>query len=190
MSEETHGGSSGGSKGLTALIIALVIILLLLLFLMFYLRLFPMPAPTPYPTPTPYPSPTSYPTPTPTQAPPSTPIQVQQFVIPSDCTGPYCWGRVVFYSSITGTLTKVTTNYNNGQSYAWQGNYNVQQGTNTIWLDDWMPCNHLSCNPPGQIVSLTFTINGQSYTVPVTPTTGDPLSPTPSSQSQIFIGSG
>jgi hypothetical protein len=118
----------------------------------------------------------------------SSPIQVTSFVISNDCTGPYCWARVTFNSSITGTLTEVYTVYSNGTKYCWGGNYQVTQGTNTIWLNDFLPCYHLSCNPPGQITALIFVIDGNQYTVPVTPTTGNPLSPGPTSNSQQFIG--
>ncbi|MFP3491902.1 MAG: hypothetical protein RXN86_03910 [Vulcanisaeta sp.] len=118
----------------------------------------------------------------------SSPIQVTSFVIPSGCNDAYCWARVTFNSSITGTLTTVYTVYSNGTKYCWGGNYQVTQGTNTIWLDDFLPCYHLSCNPPGQITALIFVINGNQYTVPVTPTTGNPLSPGPTSNSQKFIG--
>ena len=185
MAESSTSTSTTSEVLVVVLLIAVIGLIAYILF--FSKRSSGTTVPTPAPTYTP---PPSTPTPTPTPAPSGSPIQVQQFVITNDCSGSYCWGMIQFSSSITGTLTKVTTNYSNGQSYAWQGNYNVQQGTNTIWLDDFLPCNHLGCNPPGQIVSLTFTINGQNYTVPVTPTTGNPLAQTPPSQSQIFIGSG
>jgi len=118
----------------------------------------------------------------------SSPIQVTSFVIPNGCTDAYCWARVTFNSSISGTLTVVYTVYSNGTKYCWGGNYQVTQGTNTIWLDDFLPCYHISCNPPGQITALIFVIDGNQYTVPVTPTTGNPLSIVPTSNSQKFIG--
>ena len=187
MAEGSNSTSTTSEVLVVVLLIAVIGLIAYILF--FSKRSSGTTVPTPTPTYTPPPS-TPTPTPTPTPAPSGSPIQVQQFVITNGCSGPYCWGMIQFSSSITGTLTKVTTNYSNGQSYAWQGNYSVQQGTNTIWLDDFLPCNDLGCNPPGQIVSLTFTINGQNYTVPVTPTTGNPLAQTPPSQSQIFVGSG
>ena len=176
-------GSDSKTSEVLVVVLLIAVIGLIAYILFFSKRSSGTAVPTPAPTYTPPPS-------TPTPAPSGSPIQVQQFVITNGCSGPYCWGMIQFSSSITGTLTQVTTNYSNGKSYAWKGNYSVQQGTNTIWLNDFLPCNHLGCNPPGQIVSLTFTINGQNYTVPVTPTTGNPLAQTPPSQSQIFIGSG
>ena len=138
------------------------------------------------------PSPSSQPYPS--SQPSSSPIQVTSFVISNGCSGPYCWGMVTFNSSVTGTLTQLKTVYSDGTTYCWYANvfygtYTVTQGTNTIWLDDLASCNHLSCNPPGQITSLVFIINGNQYTVSVTPTIGDPLATTPPSKSQIFIGS-
>ena len=136
------------------------------------------------------PSPTSQPSPTSS----SSPIQVTSFVISNGCSGPYCWGMVTFNSSVTGTLTQLKTVYSDGTTYCWYANvfygtYTVTQGTNTIWLNDLALCYHLSCNPPGQITSLVFIINGNQYTVSVTPTIGDPLATTPPSESQVFIGS-
>jgi hypothetical protein len=115
---------------------------------------------------------------------------VTSFVIADGCTGNYCWGMVTFNSSIGGILTQVNTVYSNGSSYSWTGNYQVNPGTNTIWLSD-CECLHLSCDPPGQITALVFVIMGNQYTVPVTPTVGNPLATgTPSYySSQTFIGS-
>jgi len=97
---------------------------------------------------------------------------------------------VTFNSSVTGTLTQAETVYSDGSTYCWSGSYTVTQGTNTIWLYDFPPCNHFSCNPPGQITSLVFVINGQQYTASVTPTTGNPLATTSTSNSQILYGEG
>ncbi|MFP3223210.1 MAG: hypothetical protein RXR21_06085 [Nitrososphaeria archaeon] len=118
----------------------------------------------------------------------SSPIQVTSFVISNDCTGAYCWARVTFNSSICGLLTYVYTVYSNGTKYYWGGTYPVTKGTNTIWLEDFHQCNHLSCNPPGQITALIFVINGNQYTVPVTPTIGDPLIPAPTTYAEKFFG--
>jgi len=120
----------------------------------------------------------------------SPPIQVTSFVISNGCTGAYCWGMVTFNSSIAGILTQVNTVYSNGTTYSWTGNYQVNPGSNTIWLSD-CECLHLSCDPPGQITALQFVIMGNQYTVPITPTVGNPLSTgTPSYySSQVFTGS-
>ena len=132
----------------------------------------PSPTPTPSSQPSPSSSPTSspssspQPSPTPTPS-PSYPIQVTSFVISNGCSGNYCWGRITFNSSITGILSEVITVYSSGSTYCWTGSYTVNQGSNTIWLDD-CNCNTLSCNPPGQIIALVFVINGNRYTMPVT----------------------
>ena len=142
---------------------------------------------SPISSPSPTPSPISSPTPSPTPS----GIQVTSFIILSGCTDAYCWGMITFTSTISGTLTKIYTNYSNGSKYCWAsetGGMQISTGSNTVWLDDFLPCNHLSCNPPGQIVSLTFVINGTPYTVSVTPTVGNPLAQTPPSRSQIFVG--
>jgi len=121
--------------------------------------------------------------------PPSpSPIQVTSFVISNDCTGPYCWGRIIFYSKVAGTLTQIYTVYSDGSSYCWAGSYTVNYGPNSVWLNDLASCTHLSCNPPGQITALVFVINGNQYTVPVTPTIGNPIGTISASESQIFIG--
>src|SRR5579875_199679 len=163
------------------LIFVIFIVIIILIFLLLTRKTTSIVSPTP--TPPPISSPTPSPTPSPSQ-----PITVTSFVIPSGCTDGYCWGMITFNSGITGTLTQVNTVYSNGSTYSWNGSYTVTQGTNTIWLDDCLPCNHLSCNPPGQITSLVFVINGTQYTVSVTPTTGNPLATVPSSNSQKFIG--
>jgi len=138
------------------------------------------------------PPPTSSSTPSPSSSPPptSSPIQVTSFVIADGCTGEFCWGRITFNSSIAGILTQVNTVYSNGTTYSWTGNYQVNPGSNTIWLSD-CECLHLSCDPPGQITALQFVIMGNQYTVPITPTVGNPLSTgTPSYySSQVFTGS-
>jgi len=178
------------------IIIAVVAIIILLLYLFMSNKLsFGTPTTTPSPTPSspsPTPSPTTTPSPSsPSPSPtPSSPIQVTSFVITDGCSGSYCWARVTFNSSITGTLMEVITVYSNGTIYCWYNNYQVNQGSNTIWLNDWGLCNHLGCNAPGQITALIFVIDGNQYTVPVTPTVGDPLSTgTPSTCSpQRFIG--
>jgi hypothetical protein len=121
-------------------------------------------------------------------SPSPSPIQVTFFVIADDCTGPYCWGVVGFDSRVAGTLTQILTVYSNGSSYCWAGNYTVNYGPNSIWLNDIAPCNHLSCNPPGKITALVFVIDGKQYTVPVTPTTGNPIGTISASESQIFLG--
>ena len=135
---------------------------------------------------------TTSPTPSPSSTPTSSqPITVTSFVISNGCTDAYCWGMITFTSTISGTLTQIYTNYSNGSKYCWAsetGGMQISTGSNTVWLDDFLPCNHLSCNPPGQIVSLTFVINGTPYTVSVTPTVGNPLAQTPPSRSQIFVG--
>ena len=180
----------------TLIIVAVVVAIIAILLYLILTKKLPThissstPSPSPSPT-TIVPPPSSSPTTTSSVAPPpssSSPIQVTSFVIPNGCTDAYCWARVTFNSSITGTLTVVYTVYSNGTKYCWGGKYQVTQGTNTIWLDDFLPCNHLSCNPPGQITALIFVIDGNQYTVPVTPTTGNPLSPGPTSCSQKFIG--
>jgi len=161
------------------LIFVIFIVIIILIFLLLTRKTTSVVSPTP--TPSPILSPTPSPTPS--------GIQVTSFIIPSGCTDAYCWGMITFNSGITGTLTQVNTVYSNGSTYSWNGSYTVTQGTNTIWLDDCLPCNHLSCNPPGKITSLVFVINGTQYTVSVTPTTGNPLATVPTSNSQKFIGS-
>jgi len=173
------------------IIIAVVAIIILLLCVLMSNKLHnnipPSPSPTPSPTTTPS---TSSPSPSPT---PSSPIQVTSFVIADGCTGAYCWARVTFNSSITGTLVEVITVYSNGSIYIWYGTYTVNRGSNTIWLDDFKSCHHLSCNAPGQITALIFVIDGIPYTVPVTPIIGCPISPEagapPDCLPQVFIGS-
>jgi len=95
---------------------------------------------------------------------------------------------VTFNSSISGTLIQINTVYSDGSSYCWTGTYFVTRGTHTVWLNDFAPCTHLSCNPPGKITSLVFIIYENQYTVPVTPTVGNPLATTPTSEYQIFLG--
>ena len=123
---------------------------------------------TPSPTPTPSTS-----TPTPSSSPlPSGTITVNQFLITNGCTGSYCWAEIQFTpsSSLVGaTLQKVTVNYSNGSSYSFCGSIPISSGTNTVWLNDYLPCNHLGCNAP-TITSLTFVTSAGSVTVNVTPT--------------------
>ena len=123
---------------------------------------------TPSPTPTPSTS-----TPTPSSSPlPSGTITVNQFLITNGCTGSYCWAEIQFTpsSSLVGaTLQKVTVNYSNGSSYSFCGSIPISSGTNTVWLNDFLPCNHLGCNAP-TITSLTFVTSAGSVTVNVTPT--------------------
>ena len=171
-------------KSKKALIIMAVVVIIILLLYLLLTKKTPNNIP-PSSSPQPPPS-SSPPSPPPSSSPP--PIQVTSFVISNSCSGPYCWGRVTFNSSITGTLTEVITVYSNGSIFIWRGYYQVTKGTNTIWLDEFRPCHHLSCNPPGQITALIFVINGIPYTVPVTPTIGCPLSTVPTSRPQKFIG--
>jgi len=171
-------------------IITIIATIILLLYLLLTKRTHNNISPSSSPSPTSSPS---SPPPTSTPSSPSSsssPIQVTSFVIADGCSGPYCWGMVTFNSSIGGILTQVNTVYSNGTSYSWTGNYQVNPGTNTIWLSD-CECLHLSCDPPGQITALVFVIMGNQYTVPVTPTVGNPLATgTPSYySSQTFIGS-
>jgi len=173
----------------TALIIvAVVAIIIIILVYLLLTKKLPISVSSSY-TYSPPPPSSSYSPPSSSYSPPSSSgIQVTSFIISNGCTKAYCWGMVTFNSSITGTLTQVNTVYSNGSSYCWGGSYTVTQGTNTIWLDDITPCNHLSCNPPGQITSLVFTINGMQYTASVTPTIGNPLATIPELNSQKFEG--
>ena len=177
--------SNPSKTNLIIIVSILTVAVILIILLLFTMQKTTSSTPTTT-SPTPSPSPTTSPT-------PSQPITVTSFVISSGCTDAYCWGMITFTSTISGTLTQIYTNYSNGSSYCWASETagtQISTGSNTVWLDDLAICNHLSCNPPGQIVSLTFVINGTPYTVSVTPTVGNPLAQTPSSQSQIFVGGG
>ena len=166
----------------TTLIIAAVVVAIIAI-LLYLILTKKMPTHISSSTPSSSPSPSSSISPT-----TSSPIQVTSFVISNGCTGPYCWARVTFNSSICGLLTFVYTVYSNGSKYYWGGKYPVTKGTNTIWLEDFHQCNHLSCNPPGQITALIFVIDGKQYTVPVKPTIGDPLIPAPTTCAEKFFG--
>jgi len=157
---------------LVAIGIAAIAVVLLFLMPTITKALTPSPTPTsPTPTsPTPTPS-TSTPTPSPGSTSSGT-ITVNHFLITNGCTGPYCWAEIQFTpsSSLVGaTLQKVTVNYSNGSSYSFCGSIPISSGTNTVWLNDYMPCNHLGCNAP-TITSLTFVTSAGSVTVKVTPT--------------------
>jgi len=148
--------------------IGIAAIAVVLLFLMPTITKALTPSPTPTPT-------TSTPTPSPGSTPGSTSsgtITVNQFLITNGCTGSYCWAEIQFTpsSSLVGaTLQKVTVNYSNGSSYSFCGSIPISSGTNTVWLNDFLPCNHLGCNAP-TITSLTFVTSAGSVTVNVTPT--------------------
>ena len=145
--------------------IGIAAIAVVLLFLMPTITKALTPSPTPTPT-------TSTPTPSPGSTSSGT-ITVNQFLITNGCTGPYCWAEIVFTpsSSLVGaTLQKVTVNYSNGSRYSFCGSIPISSGTNTVWLNDYLPCNHLGCNAP-TITSLTFVTSAGSVTVNVTPST-------------------
>ena len=144
--------------------IGIAAIAVVLLFLMPTITKAMTPSPTPTPT-------TSTPTPSPGSTSSGT-ITVNQFLITNGCTGSYCWAEIVFTpsSSLVGaTLQQVTVNYSNGSSYSFCGSIPISSGTNTVWLNDYLPCNHLGCNAP-TITSLTFVTSAGSVTVNVTPT--------------------
>jgi len=134
--------------------------------------LFLMPTITKALTPSPTPPPSTS-TPTSSSSPlPSGTITVNQFLITNGCTGSYCWAQIQLTpsSSLVGaTLQRVTVNYSNGSSYSFCGSIPISSGTNTVWLNDYLPCNHLGCNAP-TITSLTFVTSAGSVTVNVTPT--------------------
>ena len=118
-------------------------------------------------------------------------VIVEALIITRRCQGPYCWAKLNFVSSVSGVLTQVRLIYADGRRSCWNGMLPIiANQPMSIWLQDIIPCNRLSCNLISPITGVEFIINGIPYRATVLPSIGDPLNPQPLNNALRFTGVG
>ena len=122
---------------------------------------------------------------------PMSTVVVEALIITHRCQGPYCWAKLNFVSSVSGVLTQVRLIYADGRRSCWNGMLPIiANQPMSIWLQDIVPCDRLSCNLISPIIGVEFIINGIPYRAPVLPSIGDPLNPQPMNNALRFTGVG